>query len=201
MHLKCDKHDLYAHFFGTVRNRLGSIRHFRGWGVLFSIFELFAGIMAPKRKTEDLKLKSIWDETLVTEVMDNKVHRNKMWQWLVLHPDKDICDVPFASWRVKKASADAILKNFVKYTATVVERNESIRGDTTKLLLELQDGHRIETVIMRHPSHSTVCVSSQIGCQMGCRYFLAVCCLQSPFSYRLTILGFVRRELWESLGT
>lgn len=156
--------------------------------------------MAPKRKAEDLKLKSIWDETLVTEVMDNKVHRNKMWQWLVHHPDKDISDVPFSSWRVKKASVEAILKNFVKYTASVVERNESIRGDTTKLLLELQDGHRVETVIMRHPSHSTVCVSSQIGCQMRCRYFWHFSCLQSPYSNRVTtFLGFVRPELWESL--
>lgn len=125
--------------------------------------------MAPKRNASALKLKSIWDEGLVTEVMDNEKHRTRMWQWLILHPDKDICDIPFKSWLVKKASYEAILANFVKFTSTIVERNESSKGDTTKLLLELQDGHRIETVIMRHISHSTVCVSSQIGCQMGCR--------------------------------
>lgn len=125
--------------------------------------------MAPKRKAEDLKLQSIWDETLVSQVMDNEKHRSRMWQWLVLNPDKELCDIPFDVWRVKKASSEAILKNFVKFTSKIVERNESSRGDTTKLLLELQDGHRVETVIMRHPSHNTVCVSSQIGCQMGCR--------------------------------
>lgn len=126
--------------------------------------------MAPKRNASDLKLKSIWDETLVTAVMDNEKHRTRMWLWLIAHPDKDLCDIPFKTWLVKKSSQEAILQNFVKFTTKVVERNESSKGDTTKLLIELQDGHRIETVIMRHVSHSTVCVSSQIGCQMGCRY-------------------------------
>lgn len=45
--------------------------------------------------------------------------------------------------------------------------------DTCKLLLELQDGRRIETCIMRYKSdspRSTVCVSSQIGCRMGCSF-------------------------------
>lgn len=101
--------------------------------------------------------------------MDCEKHRTRMWLWLIANPEKDLCDIPFKKWLVKKASQEAILKNFVKFTTTVVERNESSRGDTTKLLIELQDGHRIETVIMRHVSHSTVCVSSQIGCQMGCR--------------------------------
>lgn len=125
--------------------------------------------MAPKRKAEDLKLKSIWDETLVREVMDNEKHRTRMWQWLVLNPDKDVCDVPLESWRVKMSASTAIFRDFVKFTSKIVEKNESIRGDTTKLLIELQDGHRVETVVMKHVSYSTVCVSSQIGCQMGCR--------------------------------
>lgn len=125
--------------------------------------------MAPKRKAEDLKLKSIWDETLVREVMDNEKHRTRMWQWLVLNPEKDVCDVPLESWRVKKSASTAIFRDFVKFTSKIVEKNESIRGDTTKLLIELQDGHRVETVVMKHVSYSTVCVSSQIGCQMGCR--------------------------------
>lgn len=92
-----------------------------------------------------------------------------MWQWLIAHPDKDIIDIPFASWCVVRQAAKTLVEDFVKFTSQIVERNESLRGDTVKLLLELQDGHRIETVIMRHPAHVTVCVSSQIGCQMGCR--------------------------------
>ncbi|MCU1493690.1 MAG: rlmN [Acidimicrobiaceae bacterium] len=44
------------------------------------------------------------------------------------------------------------------------------RGDTSKWLLELHDGARIETVLMHHPRHSTVCVSSQAGCAMACSF-------------------------------
>jgi adenine C2-methylase RlmN of 23S rRNA A2503 and tRNA A37 len=125
--------------------------------------------MAPKRKAETLALKSIWDESLVREIIDNEKHRTRMWLWLINNPDKDICDIPFEKWLVKKAAYTSIRRDFLKFTTKIVEKNESARGDTTKLLIELQDGHRIETVIMIHVSHATVCVSSQIGCQMGCR--------------------------------
>lgn len=41
---------------------------------------------------------------------------------------------------------------------------------TTKYLLELKDGNSIETVLMRHPYGNSVCVSSQVGCAMGCSF-------------------------------
>ncbi len=43
-------------------------------------------------------------------------------------------------------------------------------GDTTKLLFELEDGETIEAVAMRYPERATVCVSTQAGCAMGCRF-------------------------------
>mmetsp|Transcript_95516 Transcript_95516/g.273995 ORF Transcript_95516/g.273995 Transcript_95516/m.273995 type:complete len:516 (-) Transcript_95516:65-1612(-) len=51
-----------------------------------------------------------------------------------------------------------------------VGQRVSADGSTTKLILELRDGHRVETVIMRHEGRTTVCVSSQVGCQMGCTF-------------------------------
>src|SRR5262245_48698450 len=47
----------------------------------------------------------------------------------------------------------------------VVER-VSDAGDTVKLLFELPDGARIETVLMLYPERATACVSSQAGCAM-----------------------------------
>lgn len=41
-------------------------------------------------------------------------------------------------------------------------------GRTRKLLLRLADGHEIETVIMGYPGRFTACLSSQVGCAMGC---------------------------------
>jgi 23S rRNA (adenine2503-C2)-methyltransferase len=43
-------------------------------------------------------------------------------------------------------------------------------GDTVKWLWELHDGARIETVLMHYPDRSTVCVSTQAGCAMGCGF-------------------------------
>ena len=41
-------------------------------------------------------------------------------------------------------------------------------GESSKALVALTDGKKIETVLMRHEGRNTVCVSSQVGCPMGC---------------------------------
>lgn len=41
---------------------------------------------------------------------------------------------------------------------------------TAKLLLRLKDGESVETVLLRHDYGTSVCVSSQVGCAMGCRF-------------------------------
>lgn len=43
-------------------------------------------------------------------------------------------------------------------------------GETQKWLFRLHDGALVETVLMHHPHHSTVCVSSQAGCAMACSF-------------------------------
>jgi 23S rRNA (adenine2503-C2)-methyltransferase len=48
--------------------------------------------------------------------------------------------------------------------------SSSAGGDTVKWLWELADGSQIETVLMHYPGRSTVCVSSQAGCAMGCTF-------------------------------
>ncbi|MBI5569711.1 MAG: 23S rRNA (adenine(2503)-C(2))-methyltransferase RlmN [Desulfomonile tiedjei] len=50
----------------------------------------------------------------------------------------------------------------------VSARTESEDG-TTKFLLQLDDGHCVETVFIPGDDHDTLCVSSQVGCAMGCR--------------------------------
>lgn len=46
----------------------------------------------------------------------------------------------------------------------------SDNGDSAKALVALADGLKIETVLMRHDGRNTVCVSSQVGCPMGCSF-------------------------------
>lgn len=46
-----------------------------------------------------------------------------------------------------------------------------ISGETTKVLIELEDGNKIEAVLMLHnDGRRTVCVSSQVGCPLGCKF-------------------------------
>ena len=52
----------------------------------------------------------------------------------------------------------------------VITRLQSSDGQTTKFLLELDDGERIECVLMRTSYGNSVCVSSQAGCAMGCKF-------------------------------
>jgi 23S rRNA (adenine2503-C2)-methyltransferase len=56
----------------------------------------------------------------------------------------------------------------VALTAEV--ESTSVDGETVKWLWRLHDGHHIETVLMHYDDRTTVCVSSQAGCAMGCGF-------------------------------
>lgn len=51
-----------------------------------------------------------------------------------------------------------------------IERRQQSRDGTVKYLFRLPDGNCIETVWMQYSYGNTVCVSSQVGCRMGCRF-------------------------------
>ncbi|TYB91485.1 MAG: 23S rRNA (adenine(2503)-C(2))-methyltransferase RlmN [Kosmotoga sp.] len=51
----------------------------------------------------------------------------------------------------------------------IAQRQQSKDG-TVKLLWKLHDGEFIESVIIRHPNHNTFCISSQVGCPIGCKF-------------------------------
>ena len=52
----------------------------------------------------------------------------------------------------------------------VVRRQESSRDGTIKYLWELGDGNCVETVLMRYRYGNTVCISTEVGCPMGCAF-------------------------------
>jgi 23S rRNA (adenine2503-C2)-methyltransferase len=51
---------------------------------------------------------------------------------------------------------------------TAIERHHRAADGTEKLLLRLADGHKIECVLLRDGPRRTICISSQVGCAMGC---------------------------------
>ena len=52
----------------------------------------------------------------------------------------------------------------------VVAHQISKVDPTEKFLFELEDGNRIESVLMKYNYGNSVCISSQVGCRMGCRF-------------------------------
>ena len=105
-----------------------------------------------------------------------------MWLWLIKNVNKSLDEIPLKSWNVKDSASQQIPRDFVLHTTEVVEKFESIKGDTTKLLIKLQDGHQIETVIMKHSGRNTVCVSSQVG-----RFVLYVVLFVICFNFRMFV--------------
>ena len=70
----------------------------------------------------------------------------------------------------------------------VVRKQESARDGTIKYLWQLKDGNCVETVLMRYHYGNTVCISTEVGCGMGCAFCAS------------TIGGLVRRlEPYEML--
>ena len=51
-----------------------------------------------------------------------------------------------------------------------VAESEADRGQTTKLLYRLDGGYTVEAVTMRYPRRTTLCISSQVGCPIGCPF-------------------------------
>jgi len=85
---------------------------------------------------------------------------------------KNINDIPQLPKKLREALTEA---GYTIGSAKEIHRVVSDDGDTTKLLLNLTDGTPVETVLIQYPSskinghpRSTICVSTQIGCAMGC---------------------------------
>ncbi len=71
--------------------------------------------------------------------------------------------------RVRRAVRDALGASFLPRALARPEIDRSADG-TAKLLFQLQDGSAIETVLIPDGRRQTVCVSSQVGCAMGCDF-------------------------------
>ncbi len=66
-----------------------------------------------------------------------------------------------------KKLREELEQSFRLWTASKVEHQQSSDG-TEKLLFQLADGGRIECVLLREEQRRSICVSSQVGCAMGC---------------------------------
>lgn len=64
---------------------------------------------------------------------------------------------------------EKLKNNYTMCNFNILKKQESKDG-TIKYLLDVLDGNAIETVLMRYHHGNSICVSSQIGCKMGCKF-------------------------------
>src|SRR2546430_14317979 len=67
-----------------------------------------------------------------------------------------------------KALAEAVASQFLVPPLRPYAGSEADHGLTNKTLFELDGGHSVEAVVMRYADRSTLCISSQAGCPIGC---------------------------------
>ena len=65
---------------------------------------------------------------------------------------------------------DKLAQEYPFYPPTVIRKQESQKDGTIKYLWELSDGNCVETVLMRYHYGNTVCISTEVGCRMGCAF-------------------------------
>ena len=94
-----------------------------------------------------------------------KFRASQVWEWLYRTRVTSFSEMT----DVNKECIKLLEEHFVIQTLTEHVKQESADG-TIKFLFKLQDGNLIETVMMRHKYGISVCVTTQVGCNIGCSF-------------------------------
>ena len=103
-------------------------------------------------------------EKYFLEHSSKKFHALQLFDWLYIKRVKSFSEMS----NIKKEMLEELEKDFTMEPLKIVDVQEDV--DVSKYLFELYDGEHIEAVLMRHDYGTSICVSSQVGCNMGCRF-------------------------------
>ena len=90
----------------------------------------------------------------------------QVYEWMFKRRARDFDEMT----NLPKSLRDRLRAAFTLVSLHEVAKQDSSLDGTTKFLFALPDGATIETVIMRHDYGNSVCVSTQVGCKMGCKF-------------------------------
>lgn len=115
----------------------------------------------------DIRSQTLEELTVLVEELGEKRFRAKqLYQWLHVHRAEtfdEMTNLP-----------KSLIGKLKAHTALTVLRQEAVQvsaiDGTRKYLFSLPDGNLIESVLMRYQHGNSVCISSQAGCRMGCRF-------------------------------
>ena len=115
---------------------------------------------------QDLKSMTQEEMTLALKAMGQPSFRGKqVFTWL--HKGVTSFD---EMTNLPKDLRDKLKSEFTLTVPKVARKQMSKQDGTIKYLWELSDGNCIESVLMRYHHGNTVCISSQVGCRMGCAF-------------------------------
>ena len=103
-------------------------------------------------------------ENYFLEIGSRKFHADQLFSWLYEKRIKSYDEVT----NIKKEILDKIANLYSIEQLKIVDVQED--KDVCKYLFELFDGEHIEAVLMKHDYGNSVCISSQVGCNMGCKF-------------------------------
>lgn len=95
---------------------------------------------------------------------ETKFRAQQVFDWLYVKRVKKFEDMT----NLKKDLIKYLKENFELSDLKIIKVQSDI--DVKKYLFELYDGNKIEAVLMRHNYGNSLCVSSQVGCNMGCKF-------------------------------
>ena len=96
---------------------------------------------------------------------EKKFRAKQVWDWLYKKRVTRFVDMK----NLNKSCLELLEENFIIQSMEVELKQESADG-TIKFLFKLTDGNLIETVLMRHHYGLSVCVTTQVGCNIGCTF-------------------------------
>ncbi len=127
---------------------------------LFLVYNIFGDKM---KSIYDLSLEDLQD--LMVKNNEKKFRAEQIFDWIYKKKVTSFDDMKNVSGSV----IELLKNNYVIDTLEKVMEVKSVDG-TIKYLYALEDGNLIETVLMNHDYGYSICVTSQVGCNMGCKF-------------------------------
>ena len=115
------------------------------------------------KNIKDYNLEDLKQEML--SIGEKPYRAEQIFKWIYIDKVKSFEEMTNLSLELRKK----LEKNYTMCNFKILKKQESSDG-TKKYLFDVLDGNAIETVLMEYNSWKTICVSSQIGCKMGCKF-------------------------------
>ena len=115
------------------------------------------------KNIKDYNLEELKEELVA--IGEKKYRAEQIFKWIYVDKVKEFDEMTNLSVELR----EKLKENYTMCNYKILRKQESADG-TKKYLFDVLDGNAIETVLMEYHHGKTVCVSSQIGCKMGCKF-------------------------------